>query len=450
MKLKLPLLSLVLLVFFQPVLAATPTDTIRDYIRITYGDRLIISNAQIEQLSWVLDNPVATPEMETVGISKNIHREVPRTLSRLYCLQLLRSGKNEDYHQFIAPQVDEGTPKLNKDSFNALSKRIASLDDESYRTLETTAVISAVTLSVKARTKAAKVLTEPLPEDSVQFLSVTAQKADKIYPLAKQLITKYPDARYKIEAAFLPDSHLRHMMYNEGSLDMYSTIKAQIGNGRLTLDDLNLWYDHWMINIAGFRGHLAPLGSLYLSQRTYMAMHQVKLALDKMAKDRKINPMVLYLQKRANWLYLNNWTKSPQERVALASLAALLRLFTTQDGSVLFHSFRKLSATDQRRWITYAEGQLTVQNRPAPTYGPALLGNAVGMADLSEAIIKVVPVMLESLELVNKLRIAGVLKVNVPLSFREMARESTISRILNASKPLVVDINPDNGIATIK
>ena len=450
MKLKLPLLPMILLVFLQPLLAATPVDTIRNYIQITYGDKLQINDDQIKQLSWVMDSSVVTPEMESRELSQVIHREVPRALSRLYCLQLLRSGKNDDYQLFINPQSVEDKPKLNKDSFLVLSKRISGLDDESYAVLQASAIISATTLSVKAKARAVEVMSAVLPEDSVQFLSVTAPYAGSIYPLAEKVIKKYPGAQRKLEVAFYPNSHLRHMMYNEGSLDMYAAIKKGIGNGSFTQDDLNFWYDYWVINIAGFRGHLEPVGSLYLGQRTYMAMHQVKLALDKMVKDRKVNPMILYLQKRSSWLHLSSLTNRSQEKTALASLAASLRLFTSQDGKALFQSFRSLSETDQRRWITYAERQLTILNTPAPTYAPALLANAVNMGGLSKAIIKVLPVMLDGLELADKLRTAGVFKSDIALSFREMARSDVVTRIIESDKPLVVDINTNDGIVRLK
>ena len=450
MKLKLPFLPLILLFVFQSVFAGDSVKVIRDYIQITYGNKLKITSEQIEQLSWVVDNTIRTPEMDTKSTLGNIHREIPRALSRLYCLQLLRSGENADYERFIAPQTDIANPKLNRDSFAHLTRQIKALDGMSYEVLQATAIISAVTLSVTAKSKALSVFGKKLPEDSEQFLSITMTEAGKIYPLARQIIKKTASAARQFEIAYLPNSHLRHMLYNEGSLAMFSSLKKGIAEGRIKQQDMDLWYARWMVNIAGFRGHLAPDGSVYLTQHTYIAMNQMKVALDKMYKDAKVNPMTIYLQKRSNWLHLSNWTKNPEERQALASLTAMLRLYTPQDGKVLFHSFRELSKDDQQRWIRHAANQMKILDEPAATYGPAVFANSIILVGLAETIKKVLPVMLTTYEQGEKLRKAGLLKNNIPLSFRELASKSSVERILRSEKLLIVDINPENGLAALK
>ena len=438
MKFTLPWLPLVMLVIIQPVLAAMPVDPIRNYVQQVYGSKLQISDQQIEQLSWVFDNPVTTPEMATGLATQSIHPEIPRALSRLYSLQLLKSGKNEDYQYFISPQ--KGGSVLKKDGFMALSKAIASMDQASFETLQVTAIISAVALSETAKIKAAEVLKDvSLPEDANRFLSATALEATQIYPLARQLIRKYPGAQRKLAVIYLPDSHFRHMMYNEGSLGMYGRIKSEIRSGQLTQTDLDLWYAHWVINIAGFRGHLAPEGSLYLDQKTFRAMHQLKGLLDKLLKDTKLNPVTVYLQKRAHWLSLERLVKQPNER-----------LFDAQEGKVLVQSFHRLSAQDQRRWLAYVERQQTSLTMPTPTYAPALLANAMNQVGLAETIQKIVPVLLDSYEMEHKLRQADILQPDVPLSFRELAREAPVTRILKSSKPQVVDINPEDGVVMLK
>ena len=450
MKRNIYYLLLILWVFFQPVLASEPVGVIREFIRETYGDRLNISEEQIEQLSWVIDNPVDIHEMVAKAEQKKIHQEVPRALSRLYSLQLLRSGTQDDYQQFIAPQTDSNNPKLNKDSFNQMAELIGSMDAESYEVLQAGAIISAVTLSPKARLKASIILNEKLPQDSVQFLSITMAKAMEIYSLARHIIKKHPSAEGKFEVIFLPDSHLRHMMYNEGSQAMYSSLKKGFANNSIKQNDLDLWYAHWLVNIAGFRGNLAPVGSLYLTQRTYMAMNQVKVSLDKMYRDTKVNPMQVYLQTRSNWLHLSSWTKKTEERQALASLAAMLRLFTPQDGKELFASFRKLSTKDQQQWIAHVEQQMKVLPEPAPTYAPKVFARAIEVAGITETIQKVLPLVINTYTLGQKMRSDGDLGSNIPLSFRELASNASVERILGSEKPLVVDINPENGLATLK
>lgn len=120
---------------------------------------------------------------------------------------------------------------------------------------------------------------------------------------------------------------------------MYSTLKDHSLAGEIKQGDLDLWYSHWVVNIAGFRGHISPKGSLYLSQNTYRAMTLVKQMPDRMIHEPRFNPMVHYLQRRGQWLHLNSMTSHPQEFMALASLAASLRLFAAEEGKQLYVSY---------------------------------------------------------------------------------------------------------------
>ncbi|MET4710001.1 hypothetical protein [Endozoicomonas lisbonensis] len=381
-------------------LANANITTLRDYIKATYGQELVISDAQINQLSWVMDNPLATPEMDFYTV-KGIHREVPRALSRLYNLQRLRSGTNEDFEKFIAPQKDAKALKVEKaekveilsaDSFRQLSADIRALKDYQYEGLAAAAIISAVTLSPEAIKKARLIPNLKLPTDSVKFLAATAPEAGKIYPLAQALNKRFKTGNHLFEVAFMPDSHLRHMMYNEGSLAMYEHIDQGLANGSVSRDDLRFWYYHWVINIAGFRGHIAPKGSLYLTQDTYNAMTAVKSVLDQLGTRKKdFNPMRAYLAKRADWLQLDKLTQNTDEQQALASIAASLRLFSPEQGKQLYQAFRQLTPADQKRWLAYSQFQFTNTRTPAPTYAPALFANAVVEAGLTDTVVKVLP-----------------------------------------------------------
>ncbi|WP_066013004.1 hypothetical protein [Endozoicomonas atrinae] len=446
----LPWASLVLLLLVSlSIVAENRLDPIRQYIHKHFSDQLEITQEQIEQLSWVLDNPVFTPELATQLSSAPIHQEVPRALSRLYCLQLLRNGSHEAYEAFVAPQTDPDTPRLTEPSFRQLSREIAGLDSVSYEVIQTTAILDAVTLSPEARRRASKVLGKPFPEDTVDFLSVTAPYAEKIYPLARSIITKHPSAARLFEIVYLPHSHLRHMMYNEGSLSMYTVLNTGIQNKSISKNDLNLWYDHWVVNIAGFRGHSEPAGSVYLTQNTWRSMNQLKLLLDRLFREPKMNPMQVYLQKRGQWLHLNTLTRNPNEFLTLASLGASARLFTPAEGRELYASFKSLPENEQKQWIQHSRLQLTALDTPSPTYGPAVYANAIAVAGLPETVRKVLPVMLRVYEEAERMRIEGRLAAEVPLSFRELAREPMLNHILFSQRQFTTSINPDDGVAKL-
>jgi hypothetical protein len=293
-------------------------------------------------------------------------------------------------------------------------------------------------------------LKEKPPVDSVQFLSATAVKATSIYPLAKEIADKYHSDGRKFTIVFLPDSHLRHMMYNEGSLSMYSTLKNGFKNRTLDQKDLNLWYAYWVDNIAGFRGHVSPKGSLYLTDNTFRAMNQVKLGLDQLLKDPESNPMVSYLNQRAAWIKLTDFKGVTQpELLAMASLAATLRLFSADQGSQLLKAFRALSASNQKRWVAHVQSQTKVTGTPAPTYAPALFANALILSSLAETIKQILPFYMDVTDKAVKARQSGVLPNTVPLSFRVLANDENVSTILKAREPLTTHIDPETGLATL-
>ncbi|WP_252179033.1 hypothetical protein [Endozoicomonas sp. 4G] len=430
--------------------ASEAVDLIREYIRITYGNDLNITSSQIEQLSWVMDNPNVTPEMSADRLPSNIHCEVPRALSRLYSLQLLKSGKEKDYDAFILPQKDLDMPVLSLQHFNQLSKLIRGLDEESYETLAAAALISAVTLSPTARERASVVLGTKLPEDSTRFLSATAEKATQIYPLAEEIARKYHSNGHKFTTVFLSGSHLRHMMYNEGSLNMYNTLKEGFRTGKLKSRDLDLWYAYWVDNIAGFRGHVSAKGSLYLTEDTYRAMNQIKMELDKLQKDPGFNPIPPYLTTRAQWLELSkDKGLSTQEIEALGALAAMMRLFTPEQGRQLLSAFKKLPKEQKQGWVDHVQSQLQTTDYATPTYAPALLGNALILSNLAETVEKVLPFYLNALDSAAQARKAGKLPESTPLSFRVLANDKQVKVILK-SATLRIQIDPETGLATLK
>ncbi|WP_062270563.1 hypothetical protein [Endozoicomonas arenosclerae] len=442
----LPLLILLSL----NIQANEAVNLIREYVLITYGKALNITSSQIEQLSWAMDNPNITPEMSADRLPSGIHREIPRALSRLYSLQLLRSGTEADYDAFILPQKDLDLAALSQKHFNQLSDLIRGLDAESYDTLEAAALISAVTLSPTARGRASMALGKKLPEDSSQFLAVTAEKATSIYPLAKAIAKKYHSDGRKFTIVFLPGSHLRHMMYNEGSLNMYTTLKEGFRSGQLKREDLNLWYAYWMDNIAGFRGHVSAKGSLYLTENTFRSMNQIKIELDKLQENPDFNPIPPYLVERAQWLKLPEYKGlSSKEIQALGALAAMMRLFTPEEGSQLLKAFRKLSNEQQKRWVSHVQSQLQTTSYATPTYAPAVFANALIISDLAETVEKVLPFYLNALETAEQARKAGELPETMPLSFRILANDKQVRALLKTTRPRI-QIDPKNGLATLK
>ncbi len=455
MKLKSSLVAPVLaaifiFLFFIPV-SKKPPSAIRRYIQETFpcdnatgAVCLTVTETQIEQLSWVLENPVITPEFDIAG-QRGIHMEVPRALSRLYSLQLLRSGTQADYIQFVFPQRNKHQHRLPFDKFLKLAKIIQGLDNHSYAVLEATAIISSVVLSPRAKTQAAKVLNK-VPEDNNQFLAATAQYARQIYPLAQQVIGSNPERARRFQVVFLADSHLRHMMYAEGSQAMYSQIKQGLADKTLSWCDLDLWFAHWMINVAGFRGHIDPRGSLYLTLPTFQSMKMVWKTLLRITSDSSANPMLYYLEQCSRKLRLKEYLDEPDQKLAVALLSAQTRVYTPRTGKLLVNSFLQLSDENRRRWITHAKKQLKVLDEPAATYVPALFANMIRAVGLEKAVLTIVPVILDACELAEGMRQLSLMAADVPLSFRELARKEIVKKLSTAELPIKLTIEPDTGI----
>jgi len=105
--------------------------------------------------------------------------------------------------------------------------------------------------------------------DSEKFVSETLAQCPQIYPIYNGLPT---GAQALLPYAFIMDSHGRHMLYTEGGNNMFEYLRALIKKG---LSDPNfrplaealykLWFSRWIVNIAGFRGHVDDRGSLGLS-----------------------------------------------------------------------------------------------------------------------------------------------------------------------------------------
>ena len=472
MKLRSSLLVPGLLMLFsllgkQPVMES-PEQKIQQFIKKAYGTALEITDEQISQLSWILDNPVKTPEMDVAytygGRTETIHREVPRTLSRLYNLQLLRSGTEKDYRTFVAPQLNEAPLFLSYERFKVLSQIVQENSEESLEVLKAATIIKGVALSPKAKERA-DVILEKVPADSNQFLSETARHISAIYPLARSVIKCYPEAEDKFKTVFLPDTNLQHMLYGEGSQAMFTGFRVLASKESHRKDftlwrdhaDIKLWLSHWLVSLSGFRGHLAPGGSLYLNQYEADALKSfIDATSAHSTNPESPNELSAYIAERAWSLNLGrtNTVKllnDPSDRTkAIALLAAQARVYTEEQGKKLEKAFEALSADDQERWIQHATRQFTVQPEATPTYGPALFANGIALKGLEQAVVKLVPLILDATEQANELRKQEQMNWETPLSFRSLAMKENIEGILaEEGKPELV-IDPDTGTISLK
>src|SRR5690606_21794153 len=220
----------------------------------------------------------------------------------------------------------------------------------------------------------------------VEFLAVTFEdisKARKIYPLVESLYQKHPAEFHavitkRLQAAFAHHTHFRHMMYAEGNQWMFNALRENIRHGQWSAQDYCFWYCHWLINITGFRGQVNMLGSNYLTENTFKAIDALKRELDQLFLNHDHDVFNAYLRERASWLGLEaSDFASPEVRLFVARLGAMLRLYSVEDGSALLIGVNQLDAHTASALIALCESEAKSGGYITPTYLPALFANVI-------------------------------------------------------------------------
>jgi hypothetical protein len=410
-------------------------EKIAAYAKETYTDPVLqISPAVIKQLAWVYNNNYKTNEMcivESVSTSP-LHIEIKRALSRLYCLQLLRTGGEKSHAAFIEAQKRAGNPNPLKESgYYTLSNIVKIMDDHAYQALIASTVVSSVTLSPTAKAFADDRFGQgKYPKDSVEFLAATVEAAADMYPLTETLT---PLALQHFKWAFPHHTHFRHMMYTEGGAGMFQVLRKKIESGEMSREQFQFWFLHWMIIITGFRGHLDPKGSLYLDDITYTDIAILKNLLDKFLTDTKLNVEVEYLSIRADMLGID---KENPNRLVLAHLGAMLRLHSKEEGARLTAGFARLSPAVAQKIVEQFYHSLTVPE-VTPTYGPALFANflVASKNDIERTVQVCLPIYIEVLATYRLAVKEGRIEAGVPLNFNDIAGPKPIEALLSITDP---------------
>ncbi|MGE3319797.1 MAG: hypothetical protein AB7I18_10940 [Candidatus Berkiella sp.] len=455
-------------------------DGVKQYLAANFAE-IAFSDSEIEQLSWSIRSSGNTPEKAMIDVAGSPDfMEVRRCASRLYGEQSLVNG---DYAAFIQNQdkEDEYCPVLEEGQFEQLSQKFRKNDQLTRDALRVTTIISSVPLSPKARERADNVLGKNnYTIDSVEFLADTfkdIENAKAIYPLVAELFKKYPAAKDQarisklLKAAFPSRRHYRHMLYTEGNETLFDELIEGVLSGRIDKEQFDFWVQHWTINICGFRGHLSPKGSLYLTRNTCKAMQALESSLARIFNEAITSKEVLndYLDKRWQGLQLGDIPERQldiTEKRLLAHIAAMMRLFHPEEGQALLEGYRfipKATANDLKEvYFTVPKG-----NEPTPTYAPALYENGIDfrkeglknedsilnqiqtrffgnklkkkaqalirLVAIADVVVGLLPLNLVALKEYRKLREQNKIAANQPLSFAELAKKKEVIELLGES-----------------
>ncbi len=431
-----------------------PYDHLKSYVAANYPYLATqLTDAQYEQIAWTTDDTHKINEMAVPAPSPDHDKRKPelsvqqkRIFARLNCLYLLCQGE-VGYKKFVAAQSE---PKLESPEFASLSALIRDLTPIEYEMLwvATTVSMSATAAQTAERTLGGK----KLPFDAVNFLAIVMTQCPRIYPAVEELLHKYPAKEVFVGLdAMFDTGQLLHMMYAEGTPNMFAKLKHKIASKNWSERLYNLWFNYWLIDITGFRGHIDPRGSCYLNQNTFRALISLKNVLDRFQTTP--NPTAAlkeYLNIRAAMIELSTAIEETP-RLILARIAAMLRLFSPAEGAQLQSGLRsleaKLGATAYCNLIT-AYNPLVESDEPTPTFGPALFVSLIKKCGIADAIKYGLPVYALVLQQYRALRADGELSKYLPLNLSPLANPETVEKIL-AGKPLEPAIYPSTGQAEL-
>jgi hypothetical protein len=408
--------------------------TINDYIQHTFPASFKISDLQISQLAWTLQHKTYTYDADLLVTNQQLHVEIPRTLTRLYCASLLQNGSKKAYAQFVAAQMRAGVKQpLSFATFVKLSKHVQKLTRADYLILENCAILSAISLTKPAADTAKRMIDiERISNDNLEFLSATLRIPSNIYPIMAQVQHDPITARKLLCIIFPPQTNFRHMLYTEGGIGMFKYLRRMIQHGYIDQAGLDLWYAHWIVSLAGFRGHIDQHGSLYLTEPVAQAMFELKKHIDEMLSAPNYDPLTPYLEYRASLLGLTHLPVA--QRLTVAHLGALLRLYTVADGQQLHASFLRLPLKEQRMFSAHFARGLVDSTQITPTYAPALFGNGMILSkgDLDLVVQSLLPIYNRVLQQ------AVQQQIKAAVSFNDLSAQHNLRKLLakdHSAKP---------------
>ncbi len=437
------MLLLVSSIFLSTNCHATSQDAIRSYISNNFS-KIILTQEQIAQLSWIMDHKRRSHDMDLRVANPKIHIEISRALTRLYCMQLLKDGSKTSYDQFVAAQLSNDSETiLTFVSFKKLSKYLQNLSDDDYAILQDAIILSAVSLSEQAARLASNFLVQQEINDNLDFLAKTVRLEANIFPLTQKYRSDRAATKKIFYILFPPQTNFRHMLYTEGGIGMFTYLRSMIQHNYINQDDLDLWYAYWIVNIAGFRGHVTHTGSVYLTETVFQAMTKLKHEIDQMLYIPNHNPLIAYLNYRADLIGLQH--ASQEQKLLFGHISALLRMYDVSDGKILQKTFNKLSRQQHLQINKFFMQGLQDPLRGTTTYMPAVFANTLQLCngDKQKTLNLILPVYSRAVAIYNEKIQSGTLEPGLAINFNQFSASHNLRRILALGLRSVryVDIN---------
>jgi hypothetical protein len=324
------------------------------------------------ELEWLLDKEVqATQEAKaqqyahswSMQLAGAHHIEFERTLLSMLLLHVILDGSEEAYQWFVKPQPLKG--RLSYVSFKELHQFATNViqgDPTKRQALETNLLLGDMGKTRVARTIAKKHgIIEP---DHDLFLDACLAKCPEIFPSFMAL----PEAAQSVLKEGAGLVHFGHVAHVEGGPEILKKLKrSKILEKNAKAFDFEI-LTH-ICDVSAARGHVDNQGSKVLDENTFRTLQAVRAAILSLATKTEAEALQEYLSIRSQWLGLEG-----EEQHVLARVAAMLRLFTPEEGRALTEGFNALSP-EKQALIKAQFNPLIDRNEKTPTYMPAVLVN---------------------------------------------------------------------------
>jgi hypothetical protein len=413
--------------------------------------------AQYPEILWLANSEVRKTEEGQSAVDKPYSEqlfgqkfmEFDRSLMSLYCLKLILDGSEKAYQDFTAAQA--GNLKLSKESFLALHEQGQSLLRSNYQGMtsaemrqafETALVLGDMGKSEKARAIFNKYGAQAPDHDDFHG---QAMQILKDHPSLSRSFSRlsYRSKQLLVKIANL--AHYGHVTHLEGGPAMLTKLKQ---SNIASSDPTALSFDLFVhtCDVAGALGHVNNKSSIVYTETTHRAMQAMSNAC-RVLSDRtktEADAYDAYLAVRASWLGLN---PSDRDDRVLTRIAAMLRLFTPEEGASLKSAMLQLDQQDRERIVAQLDVRLGEEIGRTPTYMPAVLVNLYNNPSLGttpserlpQAVIRGLPFIAKVLQQRKEQLLQHQADPEIPLNFNKIAGIVKSAPDLLQQKPFTID-----------
>jgi len=328
------------------------------------------------ELQWLLDK---TAQHTQEGKSENVdhswsqkltghhYPEFERTLLSILNLHLIADGSNYAYAYFVTLQPPK--EKISPAHFKRLhdfASDVLKNDPEQLKVIETNLLLGDMGKTPLAHKKAEQYGIKEADHDL--FLDACLHKCPQIFPTFLKAPSKVQLRIIKTVGLI----HFGHVVHVEGGPEILTNLKkSEIFKKNPKDFDFDILT--YICDLSAARGHEDNRGSKVLTENTFKVIEAVKDTIHFLAKHNEQEALKFYLNKRAEWLGLN---ENEEGKYILARFGAMMRLFSKDEGKALQQAYASLSK-DQKKIINQAFDPLVYRDERTPTYVPALLVNVL-------------------------------------------------------------------------